>query len=1083
MDDTDQNNNSVANPDNNSDGNQQENTANQNNNSVAANTPDQNQNAGQKQNQSQNQQENTADQNNNSVATNTPDQNQLNEQQQDQNQNAGQKQNQDQGQNQQENTADQNNKNTKPAEFEKIAIKKTMPLKLMIGIIAIILIGIIAYLFAGNISHKTATTTVVSTTIPKTSTTTTTTIRPVQFYQINSCRDINASGSYSLNASFKPNNKNESCININANNVSLSCNNLNITGLGPFINTPPFTYGINISNRKNITISKCAIKSFSYGIYSNNSRNISILNNNVSNNFMANLALINSSNVNVSDNYFLKAETHLGSVYLAENSSNVLLKNNSILYNAFLGINVSSSKNLFINNYINGTPEAFYCGLNNSFPISSKAVSNICYNNTACGFVSCHGFNTPSNLSFINLSNKLNVKKQINECGSINKAGVYSLNENVNMSNFINTSNPLVNSSKAKCININSNNVTINCNNHFISNAPIGIYASNKINISLENCKIQNSYTGIKFTNIISGNLTNIKINNTDKAFLINNSSSVFMSYFNMSNNTYGLYLLNSRADSFNKFDLLNNVYGLYDNGSIGNIFTNATVMNNSKIDVYATTNNKANITSANLMQNNISCGVTDADWAPCKLHLSVSLAYFPVTSCEVISRSGNYSLINNIIASTPNCLNINANNVKLSCSKYSITGASGLLGAAVFIENKTNITINSCNIYGFDNGINAYNSSKINITNSNIKSTLSGILFNKINSSKLINNKVSGTANTSIILNNTINSNVINNNVSYGLSSDIGLLIKNSTNNIIENNTGLNNNIGLYLKSESNNNLIKNNLMDSNSQADYLCSNNNSNINAELNGINYGNIKVNCDWLVALSKLNPNLNCPFISSSALISLSSDFIYPYGSTCYQISNSNDSTINCRGHTIIATKAGNFATLKNAKNIEIENCYLKGFNNPIIANNSSVKIINTLFYNNFSINSTAINISKSDGAKVTDNKIIGYITGILFTKDLNSFIENNTDNSIYSYIVSNSVNIKISNNTSSNQSLTGLKLSNSTSDLIFNNTFFGKDGITCLFKSQNSSSNLDFGNNKCSVNNNCSWIIKSNATCH
>ncbi len=142
-------------------------------------------------------------------------------------------------------------------------------------------------------------------------------------------------------------------------------------------------------------------------------------------------------------------------------------------------------------------------------------------------------------------------------------------------------------------------------------------------------------------------NLKNIKISYSNRSFNVNNSYSIFMSNLNLVHNNYGIYLLNSRAISINKFNLSNNTYGLYLNKSFGNIFTNGTIFNNSKVDVYA--NNGANKTNANLMQF-VLCGITDANWATCNLHLSASLAYFPINSCETISHSGNYSLINNII-------------------------------------------------------------------------------------------------------------------------------------------------------------------------------------------------------------------------------------------------------------------------------------------------------------------------------------------------------------------------------------------------------------------------------------------------
>ena len=969
--------------------------------------------------------------------------------------------------------------------IEKFKVASILHKKIAIAIILIAIVGITASLLLNSYiypPHKIITTSPPPSNKIPTNTVSPPPIKPVEFKSINNCRVLNESGNYTVNSPIATNISQGACININANNVTINCKGLNITGSGPFLNSPPFTYGIKIANKSNVTISKCSVKDFSYGVYSNNSSYVSIKNNNLSINFISELALINSHNVNVSNNHLFKSETYKGAVYISNNSSNITVKNNSILYNAFYGLNISSSRNKFINNYINGTPVSFYCSLNSSFPISSSAKSNICYNNTQCSFVTCAGFNKPANLSYINLSNIRNTAKTINECGSINNPGIYQLNNNINMSNFVNTSNPLVgfgliNSMHLRCININTNNVTINCKDHTISNSPVAIYADNELNVSVSNCKIINSESGIQFTNITSGNLTNINVSGSNVSVMLKNSRALYGSNLTLENSNIGLYLLSSSADSFNKLTILkNNIFGLFVNKSLGNIFTNGTIMNNSKVDVYA--NNNANKTSADLMQLT-TCGVTDANWAPCKLHLSVSLAYVPITSCKAISRPGNYSLMNNLISNSSNCINVNANNVRLNCRNYSITGTQNMQSGIV-IQNKTNlsitnVSINSCNINGFENAILVNNSLQVNLSDNILKSILFGIKINKASSILIKNNKIKYAAsNTSIFLNKVNNSIILNNNASFGLPpSSTALLIQNSTNNIIENNSGINNNIGMYLESKSNNNTIINNTMLSNKQADYFCTSLNSNMSSENGGINYGNTKIICYWLAALSKVSPNPTCNLIGSGSLYSFTKDFVYPYNSTCYQIINSNDSTINCNDHTIIATKGGTFLSAKNASNIVIKNCYLKGFTNPIVVKNATIEVLNNTIYSNAS-KGIAINTSYSQSDQIKHNTIIGYLFGIKMVKDLNNILMNNNVNSQNAYIINKSTNIKISNNTSSNVSIYGLNLINSSTILLFNNTLLGKYGISCIASSQNASSNLDLGSNKYSSNQNCKW---------
>jgi hypothetical protein len=218
------------------------------------------------------------------------------------------------------------------------------------------------------------------------------------------------------------------------------------------------------------------------------------------------------------------------------------------------------------------------------------------------------------------------------------------------------------------------------------------------------------------------------------------------------------------------------------------------------------------------------------------------------------------------------------------------------------------------------------------------------------------------------------------------------------------------------------------------------------------------------------------------VPSGSLYSLGRDFIYPYNSTCYQIIKSNDSTLNCNGHTLIATKGGVLIDAVNATGITLENCYLKGFSSPVIAKNTSINILNNTFYSTQQ-EETAINSSYSNNVKIKRNDILGFLVGINMFKDLNSMVFTNKVNSANAYLINKSVNIQISNNTATTASTSGLSLISSTPITLFNNTLLGKSGLSCTFSSQNTTSNLDLGNNTCSSNSGCGWITKSASICH
>ena len=185
---------------------------------------------------------------------------------------------------------------------------------LLIAILAVVIIIVVAFLFLQH-NHSTKTTTALTSL-------NTTTISKINVSALNSCRQINVSGSYFLQSNIHTSQSSGPCINITASNVKLVCNQNHISGSGPYLDTPPFTYGIMISKVSNVSIEDCQISNFSFGILSANSNHALILNNNISQNYVSEIDFINSSTNYVANNYISKSSSGNGAVNITNNSRN-----------------------------------------------------------------------------------------------------------------------------------------------------------------------------------------------------------------------------------------------------------------------------------------------------------------------------------------------------------------------------------------------------------------------------------------------------------------------------------------------------------------------------------------------------------------------------------------------------------------------------------------------------------------------------------------------------------------------------------------------------------------------------------------
>jgi parallel beta-helix repeat protein len=900
---------------------------------------------------------------------------------------------------------------------------------------------------------------------PKTTTTTTVIGAGVA---VTGCRSINASGNYYFTSNIKTSVQSGACINITADNVNLACNQDKLIGSGPYASVPPFTYGIEVSSRSNVSISGCTVRNFSYGIYESSSRDTSISGSNATTNYLSNIYLSNTSDSSVYDNILSGSASSQGSLYIGNGSTGDKIYNNTVLRSQYYGIAVNSSGNSFLNNSVNATPVSFYCGINHGFKDNNTANSNICYNNTGCGFLQCQGINIPADLSQIRLSSA------VSSCGSISKPGRYSMSGSVNMGAYVNVSAALPYG--IPCISIRSSSVALDCRNFSVYNSTFGIVANAVSNVTISNCNVRDSDIGVRLTGVGGSSLYNMTLYNDSTGVLLQNSSVDLLSNVKERGGIYGAYLYDSPSDTYQNFNFSNNLYGIYVNGSVGDTFSDGVIVNNSELDVYAT--NSSMGTGYNLMQLT-KCGITNAKWAACNRHTTTGMAYVPVSSCMAISKGGNYSLTSNIVNAQPDCISIKAGNVTFNCASHSINAPPGTLGSGIYINGSSNVTIGSCNLFGFATSVSAYNSLGVELSGINATIGNYGIALFNVSNSSVSDSSLTGTAEASIMLDNVKGSSIISDSLS-GAGENTGIYLNDSVRNLVLDNRMSGDYIGMYITGNSLNNTINNNTAQLSKSFDYYC-NGDSGIDSEQGGLDYGSTKSGCNWLAVLLQSSPAIACSAAEQPSSIFLTNDARFSYNSICYSVYA--PTTINCNGHTVISTNGGTFAMFRNAGITSMANCYLKGFLEPVTVINSSTSVMNSTIYMN--LTGTAINVTDSQSPAIEYDNITLAYQGVNITNSIAGTLRNNiVDGANVAYLLLNDTTFTVQDNTAAASDEIGLYMSGSAMNLFSDNNFSASaSGLECGPLSQGNRTNQDNGGNICSSNSGCSWIKSSALECH
>jgi parallel beta-helix repeat protein len=900
--------------------------------------------------------------------------------------------------------------------------------------------------------------------MPATTTTTLTTSVPqANFTTLSGCAVISRPGMYIISSNFNTTIINGTCIEIDSSNVNLAGNQHTITGSGPYEGVPPFTYGIALNGVSNVTVTSVKLLRFSYGIFLNRTQHSTISTNNFTESTMAGIYMLSSSNNTIEKNYVSRSLSKEGGINIQSGGNN-LLRNNTVINNAYYGLVVNTTGNRFYNNIFASNPADLVCNANSAFKYSNVFSNSSCKINDYCEFATCEA-NVPFNLSTLRLS-----QGGVSSCGSIYDPGDYFLTKSLSTSAYLNASNPLA--SNVSCIKVFAPNVRIDCRGKEVNDSGYGIYLSTAFNTSISNCALTNDKYGIYADGALYPQLTNINLTDDSYGAYLKNLTGGRISKINMSNNTYGVYLNASFGVLFSQISAQRNFYGIYTGNGGSNIFNGGSAFSNTKSDFYCAPEEFNS--STDIMQN-VQCGTTDCLWATCKIKVPPLEKAYPVISCMNITYPGRYALKQNVVGEG-SCINIVSNDVIFDCASHTVSGNSA--GSAVAISNANNVTLTNCNLTQFASGVAVKDSSQVDLSAINITNTPLGVSLLRTSLSNIAQVSVMDYGSYAFAFNSVNSSVITRNRASQGTGNADGFIFTNSEDNIVFFNDAENNPGHGFEFTDSKNNNIFNNSAFSNKGSDYFCSGSSMGLYSEPIGVNFGLSKSGCGWLVAVGQIASGPQCAALSSASQISITSDMFYTSGATCFSLytagsSSANDTEINCNGHLIYSNNGGRFVNVVNASNVHIENCVIVNFTTAISTSAQNTKIENV----SLALDKNGIVLSGSKFAEVTNNKIENVTTGItIFNSTSASIFFNNMYNAAIGMNVSQSRNIEMENNKLTN-GVSGLAMRSSILSTLKGNSFTNMvaSGIACYGSSiGQSSSNLDQGGNSCSSNMNCTW---------
>lgn len=184
--------------------------------------------------------------------------------------------------------------------------------------------------------------------------------------------------------------------------------------------------------------------------------------------------------------------------------------------------------------------------------------------------------------------------KYIDSCGKIDEAGKYKITNDL--------------SSKDTCLELNSDNIKIDGENHLIEGTEdprtYGIYAEAKENLSIRNLKVRKYEIGINLRNAFEATVEGTETNENSRAgVLLEYSIRGTVENVESQENSRGVYLIGTSGTKIKNNQIRDNKWGIHLKESSKNKITDNEIRNNGRgIELY-------NRCSDNQIENNIVCG------------------------------------------------------------------------------------------------------------------------------------------------------------------------------------------------------------------------------------------------------------------------------------------------------------------------------------------------------------------------------------------------------------------------------------------------------------------------------------------
>ena len=612
---------------------------------------------------------------------------------------------------------------------------------------------------------------------------------------VNSCGSLNYPGYYNLTGSintlyfvntsdvtsaFYP------CLNINASDVVLNCNNYTIS------NSATAIYS---SGQRNVKVENCRFTNSSYGIVFNR-----VVNGTASNIYgtheISALALYNSTDG------FVKGVKSFQNGYgiLLSGTTNTTFANFNTSNNTYGIYADNSSANAFLGGTaISNSKIDVYASINDVNSTSDLMQNTRC-TLTNTYWAGCKLRISP-NLAFYPETS----------CLAINRPGSYQLVNNISQA-------------QSNCFSLDTDNVMLNCNGHSVTGNGAGpvVYSSGKYNVSVYNCSFRGTPVGVAFSNSTDAVVSNTVIAGTGTAINFSNVQvfTVTNSIFSLGD-TYGIVVSSSKGGY-----VANDTFSSDSSGDTAILFANSTLSSivNNSVSSWGTGLLLAGNSTDNYIENNtissssydyycsgntVSLGSENGvvNYGTTK-HDCPSIAVLnpsgPTNLCTSFS-SGITEVMHSdeVYSSGATCFNIYANNTVLNCNGHTIISDSN--GSFAAISGAHNVLLENCYLKGFNRSviirgspatisnitvlqapnatspaISVSDSSGTHLSNLNITANVYGLYVDNLSLGSL--SDIYSSANTSFLFNRLSSSSISG--LTSAKPSTIGLELTNSTGN-----------------------------------------------------------------------------------------------------------------------------------------------------------------------------------------------------------------------------------------------------------------------------------------------------------